>query len=206
VQDPTDLELLHACIAGDRRAWEIFVQRFTRYVWYLVDATGKRYDASLSADDLADYHNDVFVALLENDRHRLRQFQGKNGCSVRSWIRVITIRRTVDALRRRRAHLQLDPEPTDDRAPMRQLVDASPDPLESLITAQGQRRGAQLNQLIEHLSVSDRLLLQLLYQQKLSVDATAAALKIKRGALYTRKTRIIKRLRALATEAGLIAS
>ncbi len=199
---PTDRALLEACIEGDRRAWGRFVERFTRYIYYLVQLTAKRYDAEMNEAEVADLHNDVFVALMEDDCRRLRAFTGKNGCSVRSWIRVITIRRTVDALRRRRHQLHLDAQ--DDHGLRPQLVDGTPDPLEQMLDRADDARRAQLTALAESLSERDRLLLHLLYTEKLSADAAAAVLRVKRGALYTRKTRLIQRLRVAARKAGLL--
>ncbi|MCB9546978.1 MAG: sigma-70 family RNA polymerase sigma factor [Myxococcales bacterium] len=190
--DDADRALLAGCVAGDRRAWAGFVERFTRYVYYLVQLTGRRYDAALTDEEIGDLHNDVFVALLEDDRRRLRAFEGRNGCSVRSWIRLITIRKTVDALRRRRVHLSLDaedrPEPVAETA----------DPLDQLMAVADEARRGRLQELVAQLPAQDQLLLDMLYGQQLSVEAASAALRINRGALYTRKTRIIKKLRDLA--------
>lgn len=199
---PTDRALLDACIEGDRRAWARFVERFTRYVYFLIQLTAKRYDAGMDEAEVADLHNDVFLALMEDDCRRLRAFTGRNGCSVRSWIRVITIRRTVDALRKRRHQLRLDAE--DEAGLTPQLVDGGPDALEQLLERADDVRRGQLAALAGSLSERDRLLLHLLYTEKLSVDATAAVLRLKRGALYTRKTRLIQRLREAARKAGLL--
>jgi RNA polymerase sigma factor (sigma-70 family) len=198
MSDPTDLELLQACVDGDRRAWARFVERFSRYVYYLVQLTARRYEAAMDEAEVADLHNDVFLALMEDDCRRLRSFEGKNGCSVRSWIRLIAIRRTVDALRRRRHHLHLDAEPA------LELADDAPDPYERLLASGAREKRERLMELAEALSESDRLLLHLLYTEKLSPDAAAAALRIKKGALYTRKSRLVSRLRAEAERAGLL--
>ncbi|MCB9536121.1 MAG: sigma-70 family RNA polymerase sigma factor [Myxococcales bacterium] len=202
MDQPTDLELLQGCIAGERRAWDRFVERFTRYVYYLIQLTGRRYGAAFGDDAVADLHNDVFLSLIEDDRRRLRAFEGRNGCSVRSWIRVITIRKTLDALRRRRPHLSLDAT-VEEGGAAPQLADEGPDPLEVLVAREDAARRAQFDALVEQLKPADRLLLSLLYEQKLPVEEAAAALRISRGALYTRKTRIIKRLRAIAEDEGL---
>jgi len=194
--------LLKRCIEGDRRAWNTFVERFTRYVYYLIQLTAKRYTTDLTQDEVADLHNDLFLALMEDDCRRLRAFEGKNGCSIRSWIRIITIRKTLDALRKRRSHLSID----DDRdgSPSIQLTDGGPDPLEAMMLKSRAQRRAQLTELTEGLSESDRLLLELIYVQKLSATAIAAALRIKKGAVYTRKTRLIGRLRKAAEQRGLV--
>lgn len=199
-----DRSLLERCIAGERRAWAQFVERFSRYVYYLIQRTDQKYGAGLSEADVADAHNDVFIAFLEDDMRRLRAFEGRNGCSVRSWVRLITIRKTLDLLRRRKVHLSIDRDDGDDGARPIELSDDGPDPLEALLSARAQARHAQLTALIEQLRPTDRLLLDLLYNQKLSVDAATAVLQINRGALYTRKTRVIKRLRRLAQAAGLV--
>lgn len=200
--DP-DRRLLEGCIAGDRAAWNGFVQRFSRYVHYLHQLTARRYGTTLSEAELADLHGDLFMALLEDDRRRLRAFTGRNGCSVRSWVRVITIRRTLDHLRRRRAHVSLD-EPARDDAPNRVPADDAPDALERLLAAGTEARHERLSHLAASLGPSDRLLLELIYVKRWSPEAIAATFHTTRGAIYTRKTRLVQRLRALAGEAGLL--
>lgn len=195
--DIADRALLQRCVDGDRRAWGPFVERFTRYVYYLVQLTARRYHVQLTEEEIGDLHNDLFLALLEDDRRRLRAFEGRNGCSVRSWIRLITIRKTVDALRKRKVHLSLDAEAEDGG---REPVSGAPDALEVMLSSDEERRQGRLHDLVAQLSPADQLLLELLYGQKLSVEAASAALCINRGALYTRKTRLIKRLRELADE------
>lgn len=200
---PSDYELLRGCIAGERRAWHAFVERFTRYVYFLIRLTAKKHATEFGPEETADLHNDLFLALLEDDCRRLRAYRGENGCSVRSWVRIITIRRCLDALRKRRRFVSLDARDDDEgpRAPV--LADDGPDPLQALLAQADAERRAQLETLTEGLSERDRLLLEMIYVRKMSADAIAATLRIKKGALYTRKTRLIKRLRALAVEAGL---
>jgi RNA polymerase sigma factor (sigma-70 family) len=201
---PSDTELLAACIAGDRQAWQAFVRQYTRYVYYLIQLTGRRFGVTLGEDELADLHNDLFLALLEDDRRRLRTFDGRNGCSVRSWVRVITIRRTLDHLRRRRIHVPLD-EPAAAEGPrVPTPADDAPDPLERLLARDDASRGERLATLAADLAPADRLLLELIYVRKLPPETIAATLNTSRGAVYTRKTRLIQRLRALAEQAGLL--
>jgi len=205
---PRDMEtddraLLRRCIDGDRRAWDLLVDRVSRYVYYLIQLTARRYAAELTADEMGDLHNDLFLALMEDDCRRLRAFQGKNGCSVRSWIRIITIRKTLDALRKRRPHLSLDVG-RDDGERSIELVDHGPDPLAALLAKSRTQRRARLAELTDGLSESDRLLLEMLYVEKMSATAIAALLRIKKGAVYTRKTRLIQRLRQAAEALGLV--
>ena len=196
-----DRELLHRCIDGDRRAWETFVVRFSKYVYYLIHVTARKHGANINEEEASDLHNDLFVALLEDDRRRLRAFKGSNGCSVRSWVRVITIRRCIDALRKRRKTISI--HESDDGTQGVQLVDESENPFENLVAAETAQRHGQLERLTDELAPNDRLLLEMLYIHKMGADAISAALKIKKGAVYTRKTRLIQRLQTLAARAGL---
>jgi len=189
-----DSTLLTACLSGERRAWGTLVERYTRYVGWLVRMTARRCAVELDEDTVGDYHAEVFASLLENDMRRLRLYRGDNGCSVRSWLRVIAVRRTLDLLRKRRPEASLD-----------QLVEqgaqwsdeAAPDALSALIETNDPGPREALEAAAAQLSASDRVLLEYLYVQKLPAEAAAAALGINRGALYTRKTRLVQRLQAL---------
>jgi len=199
----SDYDLLQGCIAGRRQAWNGFVERFTRYVYYLIRLTARKHATEFGPEETADLHNDLFVALMEDDCRRLRAYRGENGCSVRSWVRIITIRRCLDALRKRRRFVSLDARDDDDGPRGPTLVEGGPDPLEAMLIQADAERREQLETLTAGLSERDRLLLELIYVRKMSADAIAATLRIKKGALYTRKTRLIKRLHSLAVEAGL---
>lgn len=203
MEAPSDYELLQRCIAGERRAWHAFVERFTRYVYFLIRLTAKKHATEFGPEETADLHNELFLALMEDDCRRLRAYRGDNGCSVRSWVRIITIRRCLDALRKRRRFVSIDQSDDDDgpRGPV--LAHDGPDPLAALLEQGRIERREQLESLTEGLSERDRLLLEMIYVRKMSADAISATLRIKKGALYTRKTRLIKRLHALAVDAGL---
>ena len=194
--DPT---LLTACLSGERRAWTTLVERYTRYVAWLVRMTAQRCAVELDDDAVGDYHAEVFASLLEDDMRRLRLYRGENGCSVRSWLRVIAVRRTLDLLRRRRPEASLE-----------QLVeqgaqwsdDSAPDALSALIEGHDPGPREALEAAAAQLSPQDRALLELLYVKKLPAEAAATALGINRGALYTRKTRLVQRLQALVDADG----
>lgn len=196
---PDDPTLLAACIAGDRRALDAFVDRFSRLVYFHVNNTLRRLKGRLDVERANDLYQHVFVMLLEDDRRRLRLYRPDRGASVASWIRIITIRAVANALRRDRPTLTLD----DDERPI-PVADEGADPLEALLTGGTQRWEAHLPGLAEKLSGSDRLLLELIYERKLSAEQIAAALQCKRSHVYVRKNRLVKRLRRHAADAGLV--
>ena len=96
-----DQKNLKKCISGDNSAREEFVRHFSDPVYKWIQFTLKARHIPFTRQDLEDLHNTVFVKLFEKRCKKLRQYKGKNGCSVISWIRLITIRMVIDYIRLR---------------------------------------------------------------------------------------------------------
>jgi RNA polymerase sigma-70 factor (ECF subfamily) len=197
-----DNDLLEACLKGNARAMAAFVQRFERYIRHMVGRTVHRYTSGVDSSTIDDLCQEVFMALFENDRRRLKMFEGRNGCPLRAWIRVIAVRTVISRMRRWKKHSQL-PNEDSDRGSVR-MVDDGPDALDMLSAQDDQKRKAQLLRLAETLSAEDRQLIEMIYVHEMSVPAITEQLHIRRGALYMRKNRALTRLRARARAAGLI--
>ena len=200
--DMEELELLNACVKGMPAALAAFVQRYQLYVRHIVGRTVRRYTSSVDATVIDDLCQEVFVALFENERRRLKLFEGRNGCPLKAWVRVIAMRTTISRMRRWKNHSQLPNEDTD-RGSLR-LVDDGPDALDLLASQDERKRQAELLTLASSLSPEDRELIELIYVHELSVPAITERLRIRRGALYMRKNRALRRLRNRARAAGLL--
>ena len=61
-----------------------------------------------------------------------------------------------------------------------------------------------LRQVIEQLSTKDKLLIELFYLKELPPEEIAQILKISAGALYTRKNRVMEKMRKIAEERKLL--
>ena len=190
-----DIAIIKGCLANDRRSWNAFVSQYTRYVYFMIEATRARYGASLNDEDKADLHANIFLGFIENNFRRLREFEGRNQCSLRSWIRLITVRKTIDQLRKKHPR-QISMEILQEKSGFEPQA-AEDDPLSQLITAQDNEHRPDLESLVAELSETDRLLLKFFLVDKLSAPNVAQALNISVGAVYTRKNRLIERLRAL---------
>lgn len=193
-----DAALLASCLDGDRRALDVFVTRFSKVVWFYVGSTLRRLRGQVDPARVEDLYQQVFVTLLDNDLHRLRLWRPDGGASVATWIRIITVRTTLAALKRDRKTVSLD-----DDGPIR-LIDPEGDPLERLLEKRGAERRSRLFELAEQLSPSDRLLLEMIFERRMGAAAIAAALQLKPSQVYVRKTRMIQRLRGHAEAAGLV--
>lgn len=93
--------LLAAVLAGNGGAWRRFTQRYQGLIAACVRKVLHRYSASYDKDDLADLIADVWIALLKDDRHKLRQYDPERGYRFSSWIGLIATNTTIDALRAR---------------------------------------------------------------------------------------------------------
>src|SRR5689334_17007100 len=88
VHQPTDEELIARCRTGDAEAWNLLVERFSRYV-FAICVQGFR----LPPADAEDAFQDVFAKVYEQ-LHRLR-----DDGAIRPWIAQLTRRTCIDRLR-----------------------------------------------------------------------------------------------------------
>jgi RNA polymerase sigma factor (sigma-70 family) len=189
----TDEALIKGCLANSRRAWNTFVQRHSRYVYFMITKTGARYNTHIDSDAVADLYGDVFTGFIENDFKRLRDFEGRNQCSLRSWVRMIAVRKTIDHLRKKtRKTVSIEAlRATSGFEPVSNEADS----LSLLLEHENSQREPSVESITQGLSDSDRLLLELFLVQGLKASEVSTALNISVGAVYTRKNRLIDRMR-----------
>lgn len=143
------------------------------------------------ADDLT---HEVFLALFRDDGARLRQFEGRNGCSLGGWLRVVAVRLTIDLLRRERRLTSLDAETPSMTELRRVLVSTDAGP-EDLVV--GVELGERLQAAVATLGSRDRLLIELHILRGRSLDDVATMLGVTMNAVYVRKSRVLDRLRTM---------
>jgi RNA polymerase sigma-70 factor (ECF subfamily) len=115
----TDADLVARCRAGDVQAWNLLVERFSRYVYAIATQAFR-----LSHEDAEDVFQDVFSRTYEH-LGRLRSDE-----SIRPWIGQLTRRLCVDRLRAaRRVELEADADEIAE-------VDARLDQIEEALTVQ----------------------------------------------------------------------
>jgi RNA polymerase sigma-70 factor, ECF subfamily len=191
VNQSTDRDLVNGCVSGNKRALETFVRRFSDPVYRMVQYTFKTRNTSYTKPDLQDLHNTVFLHFFEDRCKKLRQYKGKNGCSLHSWVRIVTVRLVIDHLRKEAnnplgwwktnlpvetfAPLEKDSEPwvRMDRAAQEGLVRAG----------------------MKELMPRDRLFLKLHFMGDLSIREVADIMNISEANAHSLKHRAIKRLR-----------
>ena len=184
--------------SGDRKSSENFVRRFSSLVYKSVQYSLKTKQASFSKQDLEDLHHTVFLKLFERGFAKLKQYKGKNRCSLASWIRIITVRTVLDHLRNK-GYDSMGWQ--NRRIPLDQMPELRFDEFE----IDDRLEKIELNRLlqicIERLSPRDRLLIKLHFYQNSSLSEVAEIMQLSISNAYTLKHRAVQRLKSQVASA-----
>lgn len=186
-------QLLSQCLSGDRKASEALVRRFSDLVYRSVQYTLMAKQVSFNRHDLEDLHNTIFLRLFEQGCKKLGQYQGKNGCSLASWIRMIAARTVLDHLRKKGVDAMAWQKK---RIPLEKLQELKSDEfeIEAQIDKVEQERLLQVE--MERLPPRDKMFIKLHFDQGLSVAEVAETMHLSIRNAYTIKHRAIQRLKS----------
>jgi RNA polymerase sigma-70 factor (ECF subfamily) len=188
-----DRNLLVKCFSGDRKAGEDLVRRFSNLVYQAVQHSFIARHVPHTSEDIEDLHNTVFLHLFEHGCKKLRQYKGKNGCSLATWIRLIAVRTVLDHFRKKEVEVAIRPKmkiPLDEVYGLKQ---GGKDVLTLLEQAEKERL---IREGMEKLPPRDRLFMRLHLDQGLSVPEVAAAMQISLENAHTIKHRAVRKLKA----------
>jgi RNA polymerase sigma-70 factor (ECF subfamily) len=182
-----DLYLATACSQGDERAWEELTGRHGGFM----RAFALRFLREPDASDLADQ---VIADLWQ--RRKIARYQGRS--TLRTWLGAVVAHAALNAGKSSRRTESLEDETCAGEPPA-----ASAEPG----TNQAETLLARLvAEAIEGLPAGEKLLLRLYYEQGLTLDQMAVALRASKAALSRRLARIRAGLRqaveSLARRAG----
>lgn len=188
-----DRRLLARCFAGDTSATEEFVLRFSDLVYRYVQQTLIIKNIRFTDSDIEDFHNTVFLSLFEKDCHRLKQYQGKNGCTLATWVRTVTVRiilnhirkKGIDGIKERSRLLSLE-----DFFELTEEGQNAPERMECSEREQLIREG------MKTLAPRERLLLKLHFDKELSLPDVADTLSVSIQNAYTIKHRALEKLKS----------
>jgi RNA polymerase sigma factor (sigma-70 family) len=186
-----DKAILAGCLAGQRTAREVLVRRFSNLVYASIQGAAKSKAAVLSMQDREDLHSTVFVLLFEHRCRKLRQFRGKNGCTLASWIRMITVRAVLDHLRRGRDALA-QPERVVGMDRIGEPVQPGPGALSHLIADEQKR---MMEESLQTLSARDRLMIRMHCLEGRPLSHVAQVLHLSDANVHSVKHRAIGRLK-----------
>ena len=197
-----DRRLLSGCLAGDREASEALVRQFSDIVYRSVQYALMAKQVSFSRHDLEDLQNTVFLRLFEGGCKKLRQYEGRNGLSLSSWIRMIAVRTVLDHLRKKGIDTIVWQK---ERVPLEKLPELKADGIEIGADIEREEQEHLLQVGMQRLSPRDRLFIRLHFDQGLSISEVAEAMQLSIENAYTIKHRAVQRLKsyvALAANTG----
>ena len=190
--DLTEIELLQGCIAGDKQRWTTFVERYNKLIYHTIYKTLRVNAIATNPDDINDLFQEIFTSFCANNCKKLRMFDPHRGVSLASWLRMITVRTTIDHLRKRRPVTALDELPVEPSQTGGQEAIVDDESLNML-------RGV-----VEQLPPGDKLLIELAFMRELPAEEVAGILDISLTAFYTRKNRVIEKMRKIAEEGKML--
>jgi len=198
----SDLKLLAECISGRKDSWDTFVLQYSKLIYYSINKTLKLHNQNLEREDIEDIFSSLFVSFMDKDYKKLRQFEGRQGCTLSSWIRLITIRHTIDFLRRQKNLVSLN----DDSDNTQPLVERIPSKSKSFEKELEESQTARaLKNAIATLPASDRLFMELFYEKELPPEEIASILKVSVNTVYSKKNRVREKIKKILLDRGAIA-
>jgi len=186
--------MIERCLnASDPKAWEEFVRTYADLIWHTIHRTFSLYNFAHQKEDAEDLFNAIFLSLIESNFRKLRQFRGDNNCSLSTWLAVVAGRRTIDFIRQDKGHLSPGPENADGE--IWETIADGGCPADTLLA-----KKQSLDILAREVRLfmpRDRLIYHLIFVRECSTEETAKVLRLSVGLVYSRKHRIIQRLKKI---------
>ena len=96
----SDLEFAQSCVEGDKQSWIEFLSRYSHLIYNYIYSVLAVKGRNFSSDQVEDIYQEIFHALIKDNYKKLSTYQGKNNCSLASWLRQVTINFSIVYLRR----------------------------------------------------------------------------------------------------------
>ena len=196
-----DLEFLQSCLKGDKQSWAEFILRYSPLIYNYIYSVLKVKGRTVSPEQVEDIFQEIFHALIKDSYRKLSTYQGRNGCSLASWLRQVTINFTIDYLRKLKPILSLDAQDEQGFTLADTLKDLSPGAVEFI---NDQDRRKTLQECIGLLESGEQYFLELFLNQRLTLEEIKEHLKINRGAVDMRKGRIFQKLQDCFKKKGFL--
>lgn len=182
--------LLNQCLQGSSEAWRNFIKKYSPLVYYVIQKVMRSRCPEGSGEEIGDLHNDVFLSMMDKNARKLRQYEGKNGCSVSTWIRVIAVRATIDHFRKKRDVLSLSDEESEKEAEKKSVSDAGP-----LKVLEDEEEKVIIKEIIGQLSPKDQLFIRLFYFEGVPPGEIARIFNSTPNAVYSRGNYLREKLK-----------
>jgi RNA polymerase sigma factor (sigma-70 family) len=195
-----DLEFLQSCLRGEKQAWSDFILRYSRLIYNYIYSVLAIQGCRLSRCEVEDIFQEIFHSLIKDNYKKLSTYRGRNGCSLGSWLRQVTINFTIDYLRSLKPVVSIYGQ--EEGGGLQDILsDSSPGAAQFLSNKEKRRT---LERCIGSLNLEDQYFLELFLNQELGLDQIKDHLRLNRGAIDMRRSRILRKLRDCFREKGFL--
>lgn len=180
------LNFLDRCTQKDKDAWDIFVEKYTKLIYNYIIRTLKKYYYFSQNDEVDEIFNRIFVALLDKNCRRLKNFRGQNERSFGAYLREISFHITIDFLREQKNFIELE-----------QIKYRVSEDDKYELWALRELKGILIT-LRDELPERHKYLFRLLYEEGLDLSEIAQMMGLKLNAVHQLKFRMINNLIKIA--------
>ena len=196
-----DLEFIQRFVKGDKQVQDEFLKTYSRLIYNYIHNVLNTKGFKFTQDHINDIFQEIFYSLIKDSYHKLKSFKARNGCSLASWLRQVTINFTIDYIRKIKPTVSIDEE-NDDRMSLKEtLVEGSASINEVL---SDKEKLAHLEDCIDQLGSDDKYFLELNINQGMSLDELKGILNLSRGAIDMRKSRLMIKLKECFKSKGFL--
>lgn len=192
--DDSEQDLIAGMLANTPTAWREFRKRYDRLIMRCITKVTRRFASIVCADDVGEIYATFYLALLANDKHKLRTFDPERGNRFSSWIGLLAINAAYDYLR----SLKREP-PKECLNEAMDLVCELPDPFE--MTSEHER-ASLAHRTLEDFTERDRIFAALYFAEGLAPQDIAERMNISVKTVYSKKHKIQARLESLLAATG----
>lgn len=172
---------LNGCLKGRKGAWDAFVRQTAPLVYAAVRRTLRAWNHT--QQDIEDRVQDVYVKLLADECRLLKTYDAKRA-SLSTWLTLVARSTTRDALQKRRIEtVSLSDE------------DAAPGASHPIAATPLPRSNGIMLPEMDCLTERQREVLQMLFEQNLTVEQAAARLDVDPQTVRSTKHKALTRLR-----------
>jgi len=198
----SDLEFVQRCARNDPLAWNEFVEKYSRLIYKYINSVLKQHSPQdCTQTNISEIFQEILFSLVDNNFKKLKSFKAKNGCRLASWLRVLTINQSISFLRKIKPALSLEAE-NDSGFSLKEIL---PDRAASIIDVlSAKQKRFDLEKCVDLLDTDDRFFLEMNYSLSFSLEEIKDLLKVSRGAVDMRKSRILQKLKECFRKKGYL--
>ena len=188
-----EAEFIRRCVRKEKQAWDEFVNRYSGLIYtYIRHTLRLKGMHSQREESTGELFQEIIFSLVKDDCRKLRSFKGINGCSLASWLRLLAINMTIDHVRKMRFLQSKAPIDKQEAEDLLMTYSQGESGFHEIMENELRQ---SLSECIEKLKAEEKYFMELHINQELRLEEIRGFLKLSRGMVDMRKSRIIAKLK-----------